>query len=367
MNIGFFLVPYQRFSGAGEYYHNLYRELVKIDTENSYTIFLPGDVDGEAKKFFGVERCVDTGLPSRPGSIRVALTMANNCVQRRLPRIDLLHCFNVPLPRFKGIIFLTTYDSREEDRPETFPPFHSFFTDILKPPALKRVNQIITISDFSKQRILYHYPFCRDKVERIYLGFDFSETVTDIRPHTRPYILTVGHIVSHKNHETLIKAFNLLARDPAFVHDLIIVGQNYNKPKYLQCLREMVEYKERVVFTGRISHELKAAYYKHADLFAFPSMYEGFGLPLVEASHFGVPIVASRIPVFEELYKNPEALFDPLSPEACARVIGKVIRNDALRSQLIQDGFSIANNLTCRMTAEKTLDLYKIVLGNKKD
>jgi glycosyltransferase involved in cell wall biosynthesis len=122
-----------------------------------------------------------------------------------------------------------------------------------------------------------------------------------------------------------------------------------------------------VVFTGRISHELKAAYYKHADIFAFPSMYEGFGLPLIEASHFGVPIVASRIPVFEELYKNQEALFDPLSPEACARVIGKVMRNDALRSQLIQDGFSIANNLTCRMTAEKTLDLYKIVLGSKKD
>jgi glycosyltransferase involved in cell wall biosynthesis len=88
-------------------------------------------------------------------------------------------------------------------------------------------------------------------------------------------------------------------------------------------------------------------------------MYEGFGLPLVEASHFGVPIVASRIPVFEELYKNQKALFDPLNPEDCARVIGEVVNKNGLRNQLIQDGFSIANILTCRMTAEKTLDLYK--------
>jgi glycosyltransferase involved in cell wall biosynthesis len=359
MNIGFFLVPYQRFSGAGEYYHNLFRELIKIDTINSYTIFLPSDVDNEVKRIFGMERCVDTGLPSRPGLKRVVLTIANSSVERRLPRIDLLHCFNIPLPRFKGTIILTTYDSREEDWPETFPRFHSFFTNILKPAALKRVNKVITISDFSKQRILYHYPFCREKVERIYLGFDFSETVSAIRPHLRPYILTVGHIVSHKNHETLIKAFNLLARDPAFVHDLIIVGQNYNKPEFLQRLKDMVECKERVVFTGRVSHELKTAYYKHADLFVFPSMYEGFGLPLVEASHFGVPIVASRIPVFEELYKNQEALFDPLNPEDCARVIGEVVKNSGLRNQLVQDGFSIANKLTCRMTAEKTLDLYK--------
>jgi len=365
MNIGFFLVPYQRFSGAGEYYHNLFRELIKIDTENTYTIFLPHDVDREVKKFFGTDRCVDTGLPSRPGSKRVALTLINNCVQRHIPQIDLLHCFNVPLPRFKGIILLTTYDSREEDWPETFPPLHSFFTNILKPSAFKRVNQIITISDFSKQRILYHYPFCRDKVERIYLGSNKVDNIEHERLHPRSYLLAIGQIAKHKNLETLIAAFNLCAKNPEFKHDLIIIGHHYGKDSYMEKLKNMVDIKckNRVIFTGRVSNEQTAAYYAHAALFIFPSLYEGFGIPIVEASQYLVPVIASRIPVFEEIYGIPEAMFDPASPQDCAQTIVRVLTDVGLQARMKQESNLIVKKYNSKATAEQTLDLYKKVFN----
>jgi len=358
MNIGFFLIPYQRYSGAGQYYHNLFSRLIQIDTDNTYKIFLPRDIDKTAIDFFGKERCIITEIPSGPGPVRYLRMMTSRCVENYRPRISLLHCFNFPLPPFSGKTILTIYDLRESDLPHVYGPIHSFFSSKIKPFALKRVEHVITISDFSAQRIIHHYPYCKNKISRIYLGFEPPNQVLHIRPHTRPYILTVGHITRHKNHETLIKAFNILARNPDFIHDLIIVGHHYNNLNYLKELKELVENKSRVIFAGQVSEEKNEALYAYADLFAFPSLYEGFGLPLIEAFHFGVPVVASRIPTFQELYGIEAALFNPLDPFDCARVIKMVLSNREFKENIINKAHLIAGKYSCKITAQETLALY---------
>ncbi len=361
MNIGFFLIPYQRFSGAGQYYHSLFREVSKIDSKNSYTVFLPSDVERSALDFFGKERCVVTNIPSNPGALRYIRTMASMCVEKHVPRVSLLHCFNFPLPRFSGKTILTMYDLREYDLPHVYSASHRFFSLRIHPPALKRVDHIITISDFSAQRIKQHFPFCSQKVSRVYLGLDTPGAAVHSRPHSNPYILTVGHITRHKNHETLIKAFNMLCREPNFKHDLVIVGYHYNNLKYYEELKELVERKERVVFAGRVSDEQTDAFYAHADLFAFPSLYEGFGLPLLEAFYFGVPVAASRIPTFEELYGVEEALFSPQDPADCCRVIKLILDNKELKERIVSTGHEIAQQFLSSKTARETLALYEKV------
>lgn len=361
MNIGFFLIPYQRYSGAGQYYHNLFTHLMKIDKENRYTIFLPRDIDTSAIDFFGKDHCVITEIPSGPGPVRYLRTMLSRCVEKFRPKISLLHCFNFPIPRFSGKIILTMYDLREADLPQVYGPVHTFFSSKIKPPTLKKVDRIITISDFSAKRIIHHYPYCENKLSRIYLGFDAPNHMEYVRPHPRPYILTVGHITRHKNHETLIKAFNILARKPDFKQDLIIVGHHYNNYKYLEQLKELVECKDRVWFAGQVSEEQNEAFYAHADLFAFPSLYEGFGLPLIEAFHFGVPVAASRIPTFQELYGIEEALFSPLDPSDCAGVIESILTNSKLREKMITTARIIAKKYSCELTAMETLSLYNNV------
>ncbi len=363
MNIGFFLIPYQRYSGAGQYYHHLFSELLKTDDKNDYIIFLPSDIDRSAIDYFGEKRCVITDIPSKPGTLRYLHTMMSRCVEKHSPRISLLHCFNFPIPIFSGKIILTMYDLRESDLPQVYDPVHTFFSSMIKPKTLKRVEHIITISDFSAQRIKYHFPLCSSKVSRIYLGFDSPENVSRERPHQRPYILTVGHLTKHKNHETLIQAFNLLSRKADFKHDLIIVGHHYNNYKYLETLKNFVECKDRVVFAGQVSEEQNETFYTHADLFVFPSLYEGFGLPLLEAFHHKIPVVASRIPTFQELYGLEKALFIPLNAADCAHVIELILYNKEIKRDMIRLGQEIAEKFSWNKTARETLVLYRRLLN----
>jgi len=174
MHIGFMLIPYQRFTGAGEYYHHLIQEILRIDNINKYTIFFPSDTDTFAFENIKNVTCVQTPIHSRPGPLRYIETMLTGFINNYTPLLDVLHCFNFPLPIFfKGKIILTIYDLREEDLPESCGLIHRLIMRNIAPAGVMKAYHIITISKFSQERLEVNYPICKGKSTAIYIAVDF--------------------------------------------------------------------------------------------------------------------------------------------------------------------------------------------------
>lgn len=368
MNIGFVIIPYQHYSGVAEYYRNLFQQLITTDRENHYTVFLPRGVGEEAFEFFGRDRCVVTQIPSSPSYIRYPKTiLKDDTIEKHLPRIDLLHCFNFPIPRFRGKIVMTVHDFREDDLPEFFHPVINRFRKEVVRYNLKRADSIIAVSDFTLQRLLYHYPFCIGKSTRIYHGIRGDTVHANLlRLHAKPYILTVGHMYPYKNQWNLLLAFNRLIENPSFKHDLIVVGGANSSDEYFRGLQNIVTDKSRVVFTGAVNYEQLKAYYAHAELFVFPSLYEGFGFPMFEALTYGVPVAVSDIDVFNELLECPETTFDPHSPESISATIFNILWNPSERKKIINQGEKRLSAFTWEKAAMETLAIYKKTRQNQK-
>jgi glycosyltransferase involved in cell wall biosynthesis len=361
MNIGFVLIPYQHYSGVGEYYRNLFSQLLEIDRTNTYTVFLPPDAGEIAFTFFGRERCVVTGIPSSPSYVRYPRAiLGDRTIENHRPRIDLLHCFNFPLPGFSGKTVMTVHDLREDDLPQYFNPLVNALRRRIVKNNLRRVDSVIAVSDFTLDRLLRHYPFCRGKATRVHHGIRSHDIRSSTpRLHPRPYLLTVGHMYPYKNQRNLLRAFNRLIRNPAFLYDLVVVGGTYSSREYFRSLQNVVTDKERVVFTGAVSYSDLASYYAHADLFVFPSLYEGFGFPLFEAIAHDVPVACSDVPVFNELLQCPEATFDPHSDENIALTISMILSNPPIRERILTQGKKRLAFFTWEKTAKETLAIYE--------
>ena len=368
MNIGFVLIPYQRYSGVGEYSRSLFKQLIELDQKNTYTVFLPNDAVEEAYDFFGRERCVKTNIPSYPSRIRYAKTIfQDNTIEEYLPRIDVLHCFNFPIPRFSGKIVLTIHDLREDDLPEFFNPVINRIRREVVRSNLIRADGLIAVSDFTLGRLLYHYPFCVGKAIRVYHGIHQSQIHNIISPrlHPRPYILTVGHMYPYKSHRNLLLAFNRLIQCPDFHHDLIVVGGSNASPTYHQEILGLIEDRKRVFFTGAVSYQELSSYYANASLFVFPSLYEGFGFPMFEALSYNVPVAVSDIEVFNELLQCPEANFNPYDPADIESVVHKVITQSEIRERILSQGKARLSTFIWRNTAKETVGVYERVLSEQ--
>jgi glycosyltransferase involved in cell wall biosynthesis len=365
MHIGFVLIPYQRFTGAGEHYHHLIQEILRLDSVNKYTIFFPSDADTSAFDKIKTVTCIRTPIHSRPGPLRYLETMTTGFINNYSPEIDVLHCFNFPLPKLiKRKIVLTIHDLREEDLPESYGYFHRLILKKLAPMGLKKADHIITVSRFTRQRLEINYPFCKGKTTAIYNAVDPSEIIPQspgIKAlYSRPYLFALGQLAPHKNIANLIRAFNILV-DRGCDYDLVIAGHNFRSHEFVKDLQALAVDKNRVIFTGRLSNQEKTAYLQHAKLFVFPSLYEGFGIPILEAFALKTPQVVSQIPVFEEIFNFPGAMFDPKDPKDIARVIANVCDNNQLQKDIIEHGNRKLSEFTWNKTALATLAIYNTI------
>jgi glycosyltransferase involved in cell wall biosynthesis len=363
MHIGFILIPYQEATGAGEHCRNLIRNLSARNQQHQFTVFLPRDIKCAVFDDLANVRCINTPIKQFPGSLRYLGLARARFVQNHLPKIDLAHYFNFPLPLIKsGRTVLTIHDLREEDLPGTYPFWHSVLMRFFSAPGLRKADRIITVSEFSRSRLLHHYPFTKDKVNVIYNAVDGDEidyrALPERSPRSRPYIFTLGQLSPHKNLPNLVRGFNLLCRERRDL-DLVIGGKNFAHVGYVNELQKLAEDPERVVFTGRLSERDKIWYLKNAEVFVYPSLYEGFGIPLLEAFVLRTPVAASKIPVFEEIYGIPEAMFDASDPIEIAETISRICAQRELRARLILAGQKRLSDFDWKEIADKTMNVYE--------
>jgi len=238
----------------------------------------------------------------------------------------------------------------------------NFITDL----SVKKADKIITITNFTKSEIEKYYPYAKDKTAVIYNGFnDFSkEPINEKKLRngfneiiSNPYILTVSTISPRKNIDGLIKAFNLLKEQ--IPHNLIIAGKNGWNYEYVFKLVDELKLNDRVWFTGAVTDDELKLLYKNASLFVYPSYYEGFGLPPLEAMACGCPTIVLNESSLPEVVGKGALLVYSSDEDELSKKIKFLLYNDIYRNYIINEGLDNVKRFSWIETAKKIIEIYK--------
>jgi Glycosyltransferase len=203
--------------------------------------------------------------------------------------------------------------------------------------ALKHSTKIIAVSNTVADELRRNFKGIDKKIEVIYEFIDDKFTNQNQICHRivdNPYVLFIGNRRKHKNISLLIKAFAMIKEK--IPHYLVIAGGKDKEKDEVDILVEKLDIRERVIQLIQPSDEVIISLYKFADLFVFPSLFEGFGLPSLEAVSLGCPVILSDIPVLREIFGEAGFYFNPYSEEDIARAILTVISDEKLRSELLE-------------------------------
>ncbi|PRR76510.1 glycosyltransferase family 4 protein [Clostridium thermopalmarium] len=238
----------------------------------------------------------------------------------------------------------------------------NFITDL----SVKKADKIIAITNFTKSEIEKYYPYAKNKTTVIYNGFnDFSqEPINEKKLRngfneiiSNPYILTVSTISPRKNIDGLIKAFNLLKEQ--IPHNLIIAGKNGWNYEYVFRLVDELKLNDRVWFTGAVTDDELKLLYKNASLFVYPSYYEGFGLPPLEAMACGCPTIVLNESSLPEVVGKGALLVYSSDEDELSKKIKFLLYNDIYRNYIINEGLDNVKRFSWIETAKKIIEIYK--------
>jgi glycosyltransferase involved in cell wall biosynthesis len=286
-------------------------------------------------------------------------------VYRHVPRdTDLLWSphYNIPF-LYRGKLLVTVYDLFHLAMPEIVGGLHKrLYARAMFRGVARKADAILAISQFTKNEFLRLVDEGRKDIVVTHLGVRPEAGTQVARPHANPYILFVGNVKPHKNLSALLRAFQKVSNQVP--DDLVIVGK---KEGFITgdvaVMRGAEEIPGRVYFTGKIDAAMLRAYYQHATAFVFPSLYEGFGLPPLEAMAAGCPVACSRAASLPEVCGDAAYYFDPNDIAGMALAVQRVITDQALRATLKARGEKRASELTWERTIQQTVKVVKGVLG----
>jgi len=230
---------------------------------------------------------------------------------------------------------------------------------------VRRAARVIAISAFTKQDLVTRYGLAEEKISVIHLAAGPAFHVLGDAARQRlpegvsePYVLAVGNLEPRKNLARLIEAFAAIAFEPGVTAKLVLVGKSKGQEAPLARLVEQHGLRERVVFTGFVEEDQLVLLYNRAALFIYPSLYEGFGLPPLEAMACGCPVVASNVTAIPEVLGDAALLVDPTSVHAMAEAMRAVLRRDELARDLRGRGLRQAALYSWARVAERTREVY---------
>lgn len=361
--------------GIGSYTHNLITSLGNIDHENEYVLFY-NSLRRSKEHFFSPElpnfRNYVTKTPNaHTNALISSFTSSQMSRNLKKEKVNVFHSVSYGVVRSKKVKIVSTIHD--------LTPFVlnlDYHKDSLKAirkgfdKILSSSERIITVSDNTKKDLASFFSIKEDRIMVTHLGVDdrFTRLNDDILSRKtaaryglpKKFILYVGNLGAHKNIFQLINAYSILARK-GVEHKLVLAGSKGTAANKADELIKALSLEKKVLMTGYINDEDLPAVYNLADVFVFPSLYEGFGLPVLEAMACGVPVAASNVSSIPEVAGDAAMLFDPNDPKDISSKIDKIIRDDALRNKLIIKGLERAKRFTWEDTARKTLEVYRSV------
>jgi hypothetical protein len=254
--------------------------------------------------------------------------------------------------------------------PEEFGLFKRLYFRFMSGRSARRAKRIITISENSKDDIVKFFRLLADKIMVVHLGVEERFRSPDIRKEEirrkyalpQKFILYVGNLSPHKNVQGLIKSYAALPSDMREKYKLVMGVSKSDKyfSHIGKVIREM-ELIQDVVFTGFIEEKDLPAVYNMGSLFAFPSFYEGFGLPPLEAMACGCPVVSSNTSSMPEVLGDAALFFNPYHVEEMSLAIKQMLEDDNLRNKFRQKGLERAKFFTFEKMANRILDIFEMV------
>ncbi len=363
-----------RQGGNETYIRNLINGLAEIDGENRYTLYLANAESvgkwrsGFIKQYSNFEIRL---LPPPTPLVRVPVALA---VELRLRPVDALHVQYTAPPFCPVPIITTIHDLAFEHLPETFTRRGSLQLKLTVRKTARRAARIVTVSEYSRQDLIRTYKLPPEKVTVTYNGVEphfsrepCSENETEeVRGRFgigRDFILAVGSLQPRKNLVRLIRAYaKLRSEHTGFNHQLVIVGRKLWLTDEIFGEVKRHRWAEDVILTGYVSDEDLPALYRAAAVFVYPSIFEGFGLPPLEAMACGTPVIAGNTSSLPEVVGDAAILIDPYDEQDLMSALLKIFNDDLLRAGLRERGIEQAKKFTWRAAAEKTLEVYREIV-----
>ncbi len=352
--------------GIGTYIRNLLRNLARLDHDTEYVVFCRGE-DATALASLGENfRAVTetSGNYSIAEQFRIPLAL-------RREGVSLFHAPHYVLPPLVSCrSVVTIHDCIHLMFPQYLPNhFAHLYARASVAMAAHRATRVLTVSESSKRDILRFVDTVPDKIDVIYNAYDErfgveprEQDVVRVRERYQlhdEFVLYAGNVKPHKNLERLIQAFDLVRRRGLGHLKLVLIGDEISKYAALRRAVHRHQLHKYVRFLGYLPEETLAVMYRLAGVFVFPSLYEGFGLPPLEAMASGTPVVTSNVSSLPEVAGDAAILVDPYNPEAIADGIYRVLTDESLRRTLRDRGIERARRFSWASSVERVRDIYK--------
>lgn len=349
--------------GTQTYFLNLIKALLAVCPEHDFYVFLNANGADQFPFVSPRLKIVRCFIPGKLRIFRLAWQYLVLPIYAKREKLDVFHSIGYLSPVMPNIpSVVTVLDMIHYVRPREIGFAKQLLWRALFPLSLRTADRIISISKGVGNEICSHFKWAASKVIPIYLGVDhelFRCVDYPINAGGAPFILAVASIQPHKNLDGLVRAFAKakphLASTPA---RLVLVGMKTVTCKKLFKLIAALGLTDVVEFTGRISDKALVNLYQTASVMVFPSFYEGFGLPILEAMACGCPVIASDDPTIREVAGDAAFFVNPADSEKLMDAMVKVISNKSLRSSLIENGLQHVRTYTWKKTAEQTVAVY---------
>ncbi|WP_035141291.1 glycosyltransferase family 4 protein [Flavobacterium daejeonense] len=280
--------------------------------------------------------------------------------------VNLYHSPHYILPnRFKIPAIVTIHDLITLDFPDLCKYQSVFYFNFFLKKTIHNAEIIIAVSHTVKKDIIRHFDVDAHKIRVIYLGIDpiFKRTIDIhiLKKYNLPekYILFVGNIEGKKNLTSLLLAFNELINQNKIEHKLVLVGKKGWKNKSVYKTISKYNLKQYILFTGYVPKKDLPVIYSMSDLFVFPSIYEGFGIPPLEAMACGIPVIVSNQGASPEICGDACLLVNPYDTHEMAKSIEMLLNNKELRQNKINLGLERVKQFNWEKTAKETLKVYE--------
>jgi glycosyltransferase involved in cell wall biosynthesis len=369
-----FLIPGE-VGGTETYLREVLLAMAKSFADIEWVLFTNRENDDYFRRIFGeFPRFAFHPLPLRAMNRYARIIREQIDLPFRVAsiRADLLWSPGYTAPFFSPCPQAVTIPDMQYRRyPEDLTFLARMVTDILVRIAARRCKCIIAISEFSRGEILKFTRVRKESVEVTYLAADpaFARPISgDIRRHRlkglliseKPYILCIANTYPHKNVHTLIDAFGrILEKIP---HQLVLVGNPRLGERRVREALSKISDTSRIQRLTKVDDEDLIALYQGADLFVFPSLYEGFGLPVLEAMMSGIPVLTTRCGSIPEVGGDKVSYFDPTgSSDLSQQILQMVAWEGNHRKQWVTEAQRRAGRFSWNLTAEKTVECFKKV------
>ena len=354
--------------GIGTYIRNLLRQLARLDHDTEFVLLTrPQDVAGLAQLGANFRAVAESaGNYSFAEQVKVPMAL-------RREGVTLFHAPHYVLPPLvpcRSVV--TIHDCIHLMFPQYLPnklALRYARTSIAM--AARRATRVMTVSETSKRDIIRFFGTAPEKIDVIYNAYDerfgdqpSEEEIWRVRERYQlheDFVLYAGNVKPHKNLERLIEAFHLV-RERGLDHvKLVITGDDISKYAALRRAVHQHKLHKYVRFLGYLPEGTLAAMYRLASVFVFPSLYEGFGLPPLEAMASGTPVVTSNVSSLPEVAGDAAILVDPYDPSAIADGICRVLTDDALADDLRRRGLARARQFSWETSVQRVREIYREV------